>query len=129
MSKSWRRPLSLALLLCGGLMFSGLTQAAETFNSRLDSVIQSGKLRVCMTGDYKPFTYYKADNSFEGMDVDLARELGKTLGAEVQLVKTTWPTLMSDFLAQCDIAMGGVSVTLGHDRSARHTRRRQSRWY
>ncbi|MFL9880029.1 transporter substrate-binding domain-containing protein [Herbaspirillum rhizosphaerae] len=96
-------------LLCAGLSMQA-AQAAES--SRLDEVLKNGKLRVCMTGDYKPFTYFKADNSFEGIDVDLAQSLGKALGVEVQLVKTSWPTLMNDFLSKCDVAMGGVSVTL-----------------
>nr|WP_322741612.1 transporter substrate-binding domain-containing protein [Glaciimonas soli] len=79
--------------------------------SRMDEIIKSGKLRVCMTGDYKPFTFYKADKSFEGIDVDLAQSLAKAIGVEAQFVKTGWPTLTKDFLEKCDIAMGGVSVT------------------
>lgn len=86
--------------------------------SRLDEVIKSGKLRVCMTGDYKPFTFYKPDNTFEGMDVDLARSLAKGLGVEAEFVKTTWSTLMADFQAKCDIAMGGVSVSLERQKKA-----------
>jgi len=104
--KKWLIAFSL---LCAGLSMQA-AQAAES--SRLDEVLKSGKLRVCMTGDYKPFTYFKTDNSFEGIDVDLAQSLGKALGVEVQLVKTSWPTLMNDFLSKCDVAMGGVSVTL-----------------
>ncbi|WP_370551334.1 transporter substrate-binding domain-containing protein [Glaciimonas sp. PAMC28666] len=83
----------------------------ETASSRLDQILQTGKLRVCMTGDYKPFTFYKADQSFEGIDVDLAQSLAKTIGVQAQFVKTTWSTLTNDFLEKCDIAMGGVSVT------------------
>jgi len=99
-------------LLCACLS-AHVTQAAQVVeSSRLDEVLKNGKLRVCMTGDYKPFTYFRTDNSFEGIDVDLAQSLGKALGVEVQFVKTGWPTLMNDFLAKCDIAMGGVSVTM-----------------
>jgi len=83
----------------------------DTSTSRLDQVIQSGKLRVCMTGDYKPFTLYKADQTFEGIDVDLAQSLAKAIGVQPQFVKTTWSTLTNDFLEKCDIAMGGVSIT------------------
>ncbi|WP_197034921.1 transporter substrate-binding domain-containing protein [Herbaspirillum sp. RV1423] len=103
--KTW-----LAAALLTGLAIVHTAGAAET--SRLDEVLKSGKLRVCMTGDYKPFTYFKTDNTFEGMDVDLAQSLAKALGVEAQFVKTTWSTLMEDFLAKCDMAMGGVSVTL-----------------
>lgn len=99
---------ALALLCLTGI--SAAASAAEP--SRLDEVLKSGKLRVCMTGDYKPFTYYKTDGTFEGMDVDLARSLARGLGVEVQFVKTTWATLMADFQSQCDIGMGGISISL-----------------
>ncbi|MFL9924176.1 transporter substrate-binding domain-containing protein [Herbaspirillum lusitanum] len=106
-------------ILCGMLLacaaLSSISNAADAVPasaSRLDQVMQSGKLRVCMTGDYKPFTYYKPDQSFEGIDVDLAQSLAKSLGVEAQFVKTSWTTLTRDFIAQCDIAMGGVSITL-----------------
>nr|WP_245182397.1 transporter substrate-binding domain-containing protein [Glaciimonas immobilis] len=89
---------------------SGLA-GTEALASRLDQLIQSGNLRVCMTGDYRPFTFYKTDQSFEGIDVDLARSLAKTIGVQALFVKTSWPTLTNDFLEKCDIAMGGVSVT------------------
>jgi cyclohexadienyl dehydratase len=105
-----RKFLAAAALLCVALAASVSARAAEP--SRLDEIVKTGKLRVCLTGDYKPFSFYKSDNSFEGMDVELARSLAKALGVEAQFVKTTWPTLMPDFLDRCDIAMGGVSVTL-----------------
>ncbi len=100
--------LCTLLLLCANL----IGQSAHAADSRLDDILKNGTLRVCMTGDYKPFTYFKSDNSFEGIDVDLAQLLAKSLGVQAQLVKTSWSTLMDDFLSKCDIAMGGVSVTL-----------------
>ena len=93
------------------VLFGGCANAfADT--SRLDAIIDSGKLRVCTTGDYPPFSKQIADANFEGIDIDLALSLGKALGVETQFVKTTWKTLMDDFTAHCDIGMGGISVTL-----------------
>lgn len=92
--------------------------SAQADNSRLDDILKSGKLRVCSTGDYQPFTFQKPDASFEGMDIDLARALATALGVEPLFVKTSWPTLMDDFLERCDIAMGGISITLERQRKA-----------
>lgn len=104
------------LLLVPLFLFHCLYAHAEA--SRLDDIQKAGKLRVCTTGDYKPFTFQKADGSFEGMDIDMAQSLGKALGVEVEFVKTSWPNLMKDFLEKCDIAMGGVSVTLERQKKA-----------
>ena len=46
-------------------------------SSRLDDIIKRGTLRVGMTGDYLPFTYFdKATSKFRGFDVDMAEALG-----------------------------------------------------
>jgi cyclohexadienyl dehydratase len=82
--------------------------------SRLDEILKRGTLRVGMTGDYLPFTYFdKATSKFRGFDVDMAESLGKALGVRVEYVQTTWPELTRDFEADdFDIAMGGISITL-----------------
>src|SRR6516165_10746515 len=81
--------------------------------SRLETIIQRGRLRVGMTGDYLPFTFLdKATLTFKGFDVDVAEALGRTLGVKVEYVRTTWPQLSADFEAdRFDIAMGGISIT------------------
>ncbi|WP_206955556.1 transporter substrate-binding domain-containing protein [Trinickia acidisoli] len=102
---------------CTGSAFAQATQAsaampAATSGSRLDAVIARGTLRVCTTGDYKPYSFLKPDGTFEGIDIDMAESLAKSLGVKVEYVKTTWSNLMNDFLAKCDIAVGGVSTSL-----------------
>lgn len=82
--------------------------------NQLDVVVANGKVRVCTTGDYKPFTFHdKVGNSYQGIDIDLAKSLASSLGVEAEFVKTTWKMLLPDFTAgKCDIAMGGISVNL-----------------
>jgi cyclohexadienyl dehydratase len=87
-------------------------------SSRLDQVQKAGKLHVCSPGDYKPFSLLRPDGGFEGLDVDLVQSVAKALGVEVVLVKTSWPTLMKDFQEKCDMAVGGISVTLDRQKSA-----------
>ncbi len=89
---------------------NAFAQAAQV--TILDKVINSRVLRVGTTGDYKPFTYLNV-SKYEGIDIELAKNLAKTLGAEVKFVKTSWPTLMQDLEAnKFDIAMGGISKKL-----------------
>jgi hypothetical protein len=83
--------------------------------SRLDDIIKSGKLRVCTPGDYKPFSYLRPDGGYEGLDIDLVQAAAKSLGVEVEMVKTAWPTLMKDFVEKCDVRRGRH---LGHHRPA-----------
>ncbi len=82
--------------------------------SALDRVIQSKVLRVCTTGDYKPFSFLNPDTkTYEGIDIDMAASLATSLGAAPQFVASKWSTLLDDLGAgKCDIVMGGVSINL-----------------
>ncbi|WP_431041571.1 transporter substrate-binding domain-containing protein [Streptomyces sp. P1-3] len=80
----------------------------------LDAVPARGVLRVCTTGDYRPFTHRDpATGAYRGIDIDMAADLARSLDAEPAFTATTWARLVDDLAAgRCDIAMGGVSVTL-----------------
>ncbi len=111
----------LVPLLAGAAVLAAAAAAAQTpapAASRLDEIVKSGKLRVCTPGDYKPFSLHKPDGSYEGLDIDLVQASAKALGAEVEMVKTAWPQLMKDFTEKCDVAVGGISVTLDRQKSA-----------
>jgi len=90
----------------------GSTGGDALADSRLDEILDSGTLRVCTTGDYRPFTYLDPETEeFTGIDVDMARDLADDMGVEIAWVRTSWDDLMEDFLADCDVAAGGVSIS------------------
>lgn len=93
---------------------------ARAQESHLEQVQKIGALKVCTTGDYRPFSYLDpATGKFEGIDIDLANDLGTALGVKVEFVKTSWSNLMKDFTGgACDIAMGGISITLPRQKAA-----------
>ncbi|MBV8628902.1 MAG: transporter substrate-binding domain-containing protein [Paraburkholderia sp.] len=112
-----------ALAMLGALLCAGAVHAETASNvpapaSRLDEVIARGTLRACTTGDYKPYSFYKPDGQFEGIDIDMAESLAHSLGVKAEFVKTSWPNLMNDFVARCDIGIGGVSTTLERQKRA-----------
>ena len=102
-----------------GVLFFGLALAQDD-PSRLDTVLENGVVRVCTTGDYKPFSFLNPEtDAFEGIDIDMARDMAADLGVEVAFVQTSWPTLMEDFTSDlCDVAMGGISVNLERQKQA-----------
>ena len=86
--------------------------AAAAPASVLDAVLANGEIKICSTGDYRPFTYLdEATGQWEGIDVDMAGDLAAELGVRLTIVKTTWSNLVDDLGRTCDIAMGGISVT------------------
>jgi len=79
----------------------------------LKEIKTRGVLLVGTTGDYHPMTYYdKNTNSYIGFDIDLSKDLAKSLGVTVKFVPTTWSTLMEDTLnKKFDIAISGITIT------------------
>ncbi|MYW63033.1 transporter substrate-binding domain-containing protein [Streptomyces sp. SID8379] len=119
---SKQRAATLSALVCL-LALTAAAPAAPTVvhrpvrkpqGSLLDSVPKAGVLRVCTTGDYRPFTYKDPkDGAYSGVDIDMARDLAKSLDAKARFVDSTWADLTKDLsVGKCDIAVGGVSITL-----------------
>src|ERR1700720_4754750 len=101
----WRGASAKLLLM---LVLSAMPVEART----LAAVKADGILRVGLTGDYPPYSLRGPDGNIRGADVTLAQALAKELGVALEIVPTTWKSMMADFKAdRFDIAMGGVSVT------------------
>ncbi len=101
---------SAALLLLPGLVCA---------QSHLDTVLQTKVLKICTTGDYKPYSFLRPDGHYEGLDISMAESLAKSLGAKPEWVATSWKNLSKDFISHhCDIAVGGISVTLNRQQIA-----------
>ncbi|WP_349409027.1 transporter substrate-binding domain-containing protein [Pseudalkalibacillus sp. SCS-8] len=98
--------------------------AGVYLKSRLDVILQRGRIRVGTTGDYKPYSYLDSHtHRYEGYDIDVARHLGDQLGVHVEFIKTSWPTIMEDLRKDCfDISMGGISRNLERQKIAHLTR-------
>jgi cyclohexadienyl dehydratase len=109
--------LGLAATITGS---AHVTRSAPPAGSLLDRVPSAGVLRVCTTGDYRPFTYRDPKTgAYRGIDIDMARDLARSLDAKAEFVPVTWRGLLADVTAgRCDIAMGGITATLDRARKA-----------
>lgn len=108
------------LAIASALVAYGLAAQAQTApESSLDAVMEKGVLRACTPGDYKPFSFLRPDGAYEGIDIDLANSLATAMGAKLEVVKTSWANLLPDFTsAKCDIAIGGISISLERQKKA-----------
>jgi cyclohexadienyl dehydratase len=113
------RSAAIALLVtvltsCG----STAPPAAMQTAGGLPAIAQRGEVRVCSTGDYRPFTYHDAAGNWSGLDIEMAHDLATRLGVRLNVVPTTWANLISDLDSKCDVAMGGISITLKRAKQA-----------
>lgn len=89
--------------------------------SLIDDIKEAGVIRIGTTGDYGPFSYVnnRNDEVFYGIDIDLAKDLAKSMNVHVEFVKTTWSTLMDDLLnGKFDVGMSGISINAAREEEA-----------
>ena len=68
--------------------------------SRLQSILANGELRVGTTGDWNPMTMIDPNSKERtGFDIDIANALASDMGVKVVFVPTTWKTLVNGVVA------------------------------
>ncbi|MBG9791783.1 cysteine ABC transporter substrate-binding protein [Paenibacillus dendritiformis] len=73
--------LSVALAACG----SKPAQDANAVNA-LDQIKKAGKIRVGLMGTYAPYNFLNDKHEVDGFDADVAKEVAKRLGVEVEFI-------------------------------------------
>ncbi|MBR2233095.1 MAG: transporter substrate-binding domain-containing protein [Prevotella sp.] len=81
---------------------------------KVAEIIERGTLLIGTTGDYRPLSFREADGTYWGFGIEVAKEIAGGLGVGIEFVKTSWPTLTADVLAEpqtFDFAIGGITIT------------------
>ena len=119
----WLAAANLGVLALLALRLHDQTSGARPTTataSTLDRVLNSGVLRVGVTGDYPPFAMRCLGGAgVVGSDIDEAAALARSLDARLELVTTTWSELEDALVAASfDVGVGGISDTLQRRRAA-----------
>lgn len=90
---------------------------------RLKAIQAVRELRVCIWPDYYGISYRNRKTlGLEGIDIDLARQLGQDLGVAVAFVDSSFATLAVDVGAnRCDVAMFAIGYTPQRAQALRYT--------
>ncbi len=82
-------------------------------NDKLDTIITSNKLKVCIWPAYYGISYLdQRTQKLVGIDSDLAQELAKDLKVNLEFVPSSFATLIQDVTSEkCDIAMFAIGNT------------------
>ena len=105
-------------ILTAGCSSTATPPTAMQTAGGLPQIAQRGSIRVCSTGDYRPFTYHDPQGNWSGLDIEMAHDMASRLGVRLDLVQTTWANLITDMNDKCDVAMGGISITLNRAKQA-----------
>lgn len=117
------RILSLGLLV---VLACPVPLLADPASDRLERVLQSRTLRVCIWPDYYGITFRNPKTQqLSGIDIDMAQALAADLGPAVrpEFVDSSFAHLIDDVTAdRCDIAMFAIGITPTRLEKLRFTR-------
>jgi cyclohexadienyl dehydratase len=106
----------VATLAAAGTIGALTVTAAEAqqTQSRLYDVTKNKKVRVCQFPLYYSISFRNPKTGeIEGIDADLAKEFAKELGAQLEIVESSFGSFIADLQAgKCEIGMFGVGATL-----------------
>lgn len=114
------RAAALGVAVCLTICLTASPGHAQQTQSRLFEVTKNKKLRVCMYPLYYAISFRDPKtNELNGLDIELAGELAKELGAELQFVESAFGTFVADLQSnKCEIGMFALGATLKRAQAA-----------
>lgn len=85
-----------------------------TIADKVAEILGRGTIIFGTTGDYRPLSFCEPDGTYWGFGIDVANEIARRLGVDIEFKKTSWPTLTADVLTEpqiFDLAIGGITIT------------------
>ena len=96
-----------------GLISCGATKDSAAEKDMLDVIKENGKLVVGLSADYAPYEFYiKEDGELKlvGFDIDLANEIAKDLGVELETKEMEFDALVTALPAnKIDVVISGMN--------------------
>jgi len=112
--------LLVLTLIVGVLAGCGKTKTPEATagpKDLLDEVMAAGKLRVSTDPNYAPQSFLNDKGELDGFDVEVAKEVAKRLGVQVEFVTPDWDLITAgNWGGRWDVSIGSMTIT--EDRQA-----------
>ncbi len=107
--------LATPLLVGSAVVLTSCTTEEIISRPTIERIQQRGKLLVGTTGDYRPLTFCEPETGeYWGFGIEMAQAIADSIGVPVAFVRTSWPTLTADVMAEpqtFDLAIGGITIT------------------
>jgi polar amino acid transport system substrate-binding protein len=99
-------------LLAVGTFLGACSFAVADDSPVLRRIVETGTIRIGMSGAQAPLNAKTRSGELIGLEVELAKFLGESLGVEVEFVMRPFPELLPALKkSEVDIVMSGMSIT------------------
>ncbi len=101
----------VGMILAAGAVMA-LMQTAMAADDKLREILDRGTLRTCHAEALPWALKDPATEEWKGTDINAAKHLAETLGVEIELIDSTWGTLIPSLESnKCDIVMAPLFRT------------------
>ncbi len=92
---------------------AGGDSAASAPDDLLAEIMDRGTIRISSDPNYEPQSFLDESGNLQGFDVDVAQEIAKRLGVEVEFVTPDWDLITAgNWGDQWDISVGSMTITI-----------------
>jgi polar amino acid transport system substrate-binding protein len=78
----------------------------------LDRVMANKKIVNAVDAEYPPFSFLNSNNEMDGFDVDVAKEVAKRLGVEIEFITPGWDVITAGkWAGRWDVCIGSMTAT------------------
>lgn len=78
----------------------------------LDTVTKAGKILASTDPQYPPQSELKPDGTFQGFDIDVATEIAKRMGLQIEFTTPSWDTITAGgWGGRWDMSVGSMTIT------------------
>lgn len=103
-------PLLVGIVLLG--LVAGCRPRQAAGEDLLDQVMAAGVLRVSSDANYAPQSFLDENGEWTGFDVEVAREVARRLGVELEMMAIDWDLITAgSWNARWDVSIGSMTVT------------------
>lgn len=102
----------LVLSACGSKATDGGSTNGAQASNELEQIKSAGVIKVGMMGTYAPYNFLNDKKEMDGYDADIAREVAKRLGVEVEFVSQEFSGLTPSLQAKkLDAIISQMTIT------------------
>ncbi len=99
--------------LLGTVLLAGLLSVNAAYaGGVLDKIMSTKTIKIATDANWPPQSFINDQNEMDGFDVDVAREIAKRMGAEVEFITPNWDVITAgNWYGRWDMHVGSMTPT------------------
>ena len=104
--------MKLVNTILGAALIGALTVGTAQAGEVLDSIMSKKNIKVATDANWPPQSFINDKNEMDGFDVDVAREIAKRIGVDIEFITPSWDIITAgNWHRRWDMHVGSMTPT------------------